>query len=209
MPSAIGMRVRAGNPTMRPSLCKNVALLPLMPVLLMLAVMMGGMRCDLDRWRGKTAHAHLVRLAMLVEQFRLQCGRLPKALDELVGVLDREECDGVRVPRLSEFKDPWGNWFAYWRSSHGSRFEVRAIGKDGIYGTADDVVVDGWKWPWPEPYWRSWIPGRWMAEFFLQLAVVCVVIGWPLSALAGWICGAVRARRAKAGDTRRGGGLHQ
>ena len=117
MPSAVGVRVRAGNLTMRPSLCKSVALLPLMPMLLMLAVMMGGMRCDLARWRGKTAHAHLVRLEMLVEQFRLECGRLPRALDELAGVLDRDECDRVRGPRLSEFKDPWGNWFVYWRSS--------------------------------------------------------------------------------------------
>jgi len=194
---------------MRPSLCKSVALLPLMPMLLMLAVMMGGLRCDFTRGRERVARAYLVRLEMSVELFRLECGRLPNALDELVGVVNQENCASAAVSQLSQLKDPWGNWFVYWRSPDGRRFEVRAVGRDGVYGSADDVVADDWKWPWPEPYWRSWIPDRWMAQFFFQLALVCVVAGWPLSALAGWICRAVSARRAESGDTRRGGRLRQ
>lgn len=188
---------------MRPLLCKTIALLPLMPVLLMLAVMMGGMHCDLARWRRNAARAHLVRLEMSVERFRLDCGRLPNALGELVGVLDRNDCDSVAVARLSELKDPWGNGFAYWRSPNSRQFEVRAIGKDGVYGSADDVVTDGREWPWPEPYWRRWIPDQRMAEFLLQLALVCLVVGWPLSEFAGWVCRAVRRTRA-ASDNGRG-----
>jgi hypothetical protein len=200
---------RAGHPTMRPPLCKTVALLPFMPVLLMLAVMLGGMRCDPARWRWRTALADLVRLEMSVERFRLNCGRLPHALDELIGLLDHDECDSRSVAPLSKLKDPWGNCFVYWRSPDGRRFEVRAVGRDGVYGSRDDVVKNGWQWPWPEPYWRSWIPDRRMAEFFLRLALVCVVVGWPLSAVVGWICRTGRQVRAGSGDVRRGAGPHQ
>ncbi|HVH34158.1 MAG TPA: hypothetical protein VM847_08625, partial [Tahibacter sp.] len=57
--------------------------------------------------------------------------------------------------KVSDLLDPYGNRFVYWRSGDGRTFEVRGIGRDRVYGSADDVTTSNWTWPWPEPFWRT------------------------------------------------------
>lgn len=104
--------------------------------------------------QGRPFHAvraAATRLEMVIEVFRLDCGRLPDSLDELSGVVRERNC--VKDPvRRSVLVDPFGVPMVYWRSADGSAFEVRSIGRDRVYGSADDVSTSDWEWPWPRPW---------------------------------------------------------
>ncbi len=100
-----------------------------------------------------SARAAAIRLETVIEVFRLDCGRLPDSLDELSGVVRERNC--VKDPvRRSVLVDPFGVPMVYWRAADGSAFEVRSIGRDRVYGSADDVSTSDWEWPWPRP--RNW-----------------------------------------------------
>ncbi|WP_386069222.1 type II secretion system protein GspG [Tahibacter sp. UC22_41] len=94
------------------------------------------------------------KLAMSIEAFQLDCGRLPDRLDELTGEARSGTCAVRPWAKASDLRDAYGTRFVYWRSDDGSTFEVRGIGRDRVYGSADDVTTADWTWPWPEPFWR-------------------------------------------------------
>lgn len=126
--------------------------------LLLLALVAAIIGCTCVDCGGYNANrARAVKLSMSIEAFQLDCGRLPYQLDELIGEVRSDSCN-ERWPwaRASDLRDPYGSRYAYWRSDDGRRFEVRGIGRDRVYGSADDVSTSDWSWPWsrPEPFWR-------------------------------------------------------
>lgn len=104
------------------------------------------------RGRLGAAIAQAERLETSIEAFQRDCGRLPYALDELVGVVSHDDCRDIATLRLPMLTDPWGNTFSYWRAADGRTFEVRSIGPDRVYANADDVSTSDWEWPWPRPW---------------------------------------------------------
>jgi hypothetical protein len=108
--------------------------------------------CRLGPGRYLAARVQAERLAMVVEGFRDDCGRLPDQLDELFGVVRDRNCF-TTPQRTSQLIDPWGRPLVYWRASDGSAFELRSVGRDRVYGSFDDLASGGWIWPWPQPPW--------------------------------------------------------
>jgi Type II secretion system (T2SS), protein G len=109
-------------------------------------------RWDLPPYRFDASRAVVVRAEMSVEAFRLDCGRLPHSLDELLGAWSGPPCGPDPWSRLGDLRDPFGNKIHYWTSGDGLRYELRAVGRDRVYGSADDVVCGDWDWPWkPAP----------------------------------------------------------
>jgi hypothetical protein len=98
--------------------------------------------CRLGPGRNGAARVQAARLEMYVDAFRQDCGRLPDSLGELLGVASEPDCV-KSAPRESDLIDPFGTPFAYWHAADGSRFDVRSHGLDRVYGSTDDVTVDG------------------------------------------------------------------
>lgn len=135
--------------------------------------LMGG--CDLEHGRYRAAQVQAERLALVVEGFRNDCGRLPDQLDELFGVVRDRNCF-TTPPRFSQLVDPWGSRFVYWRADDGRTFEVRSVGRDRTYGSFDDATSGCWTWPWPQPPW-SWAErGRRVAPI-VMLVLVLLLLG--------------------------------
>lgn len=144
------------------------------PVLVVIAQM--PMTCDLERGRARVAEVQAVRLGADVETFRVDCGRLPDSLDELAGVVREPDCV-KSARRLSSLIDPYGEPFVYWRAADGGRFEIRSLGRDHVYGSADDVASDDWTWPWPRPWYVRVDGWRLMSVLLLPL-LLAVAIGF-------------------------------
>jgi len=134
---------------------------------------------------------------MSIEAFQLDCGRLPYALDELLGVVSQGDCAAVEIERLRMLLDPWDNPFAYWRAADGRTFEVRSIGPDRVFASADDAVSRGWSWPWPNPYTRFRPNWQGIIELVLPALIGFVLIGWPFIVLVRWCWSPFRRRGSR------------
>lgn len=134
--------------------CLEVCVVLLLVVVVAFWVLDSVGSCRLGPGRYLAARVQAERLAMVVEGFRDDCGRLPDQLDELFGVVRERNCF-TTPPRPSQLVDPWGSRFVYWRASDGTAFELRSVGRDRVYGNFDDLASSGWSWPWPQPPW-SW-----------------------------------------------------
>lgn len=122
--------------------------------LLLLVFLAASLSCTcVDCSSYNASRAGIWKLAMCVEAFQLDCGRLPDQLDELISEVRPEGCAGPWA-RASDLRDPYGSRFVYRRSADGSSFEVRGIGRDRVYGSADDVTTSDRPWPWLETFWR-------------------------------------------------------
>jgi hypothetical protein len=144
--------------------------LVLLPVLGWFAGLIVNQGCNNEHSRSNAARAAAIRLEMEIEMFRLDCGRLPDSLDELSGVVRGRNC--VKNPvRRSVLLDPLGVPMVYWRSADGSAFDVRSIGRDRVYGSADDVSTSDREWPWPRP-WNWQVIGRRALALLVLIAFV-------------------------------------
>lgn len=115
--------------------------------LLLLVFLAASLSCTcVDCSSYNASRAGIWKLAMCVEAFQLDCGRLPDQLDELISEVRPEGCAGPWA-RASDLRDPYGSRFVYRRSADGSSFEVRGIGRDRVYGSADDVTTSDRPWP--------------------------------------------------------------
>lgn len=86
---------------------------------------------------GKSA---LQTLAGKVESFRMDTGRLPTTLDELVTAPG--DASGWLGPyaKEAELKDPWGHPYEYRTPGESSDFDLVFLGKDGkVGGTSVDA----------------------------------------------------------------------
>lgn len=133
--------------------------------------------------RPRATRAQIAMLDMAVEAFRLDCGRLPGSLDELLGVFREPDCV-KSTHRLSSLIDPYGEPFVYWRAADASRFEIRSLGRDRVYGSADDVSSNDWSWPWPRP-WYERVDGWRRVSALLPLLLAGAIVYRVVAAFAG------------------------
>ena len=88
-----------------------------------------------------------------VEEYAVTHGTLP----EERGWLDALERDNLISAKPRKL-DPWGNEYSY-RITKGG-FDLRTVGPDGVYGSADDQMrANRWAWTRCREPWRSWLWG--------------------------------------------------
>lgn len=87
----------------------------------------------------KSATIQLEKIANSVELYRLETGRYPEELSDLVrrpnGV---ERWNGPYVRKLSQLQDPWGNDLELRRPGENGPFDIISYGADGRPGGEDD-----------------------------------------------------------------------
>ena len=94
-----------------------------------------------DRAKVNLARAQVQTLAEKVEQFEMDTGALPGALQDLVKAPG--DAAGWLGPyaKESELKDPWNHPFEYAMPGEGRPFDLLSRGKDGEPG-GDSVDAD-------------------------------------------------------------------
>lgn len=87
-----------------------------------------------DRAKANLAKSQVTTLAQKVEQFQMDTGRLPTALDELAA--EPGDAAGWLGPyaKAAELKDPWGNPIEYRAPGEAGPFDLVILGKDGKVG---------------------------------------------------------------------------
>ena len=95
-----------------------------------------------DRAKANLAKSQVITLAQKVEQFQMDTGRLPSALDELA-----TEPSGVAgwlgpYAKAAELNDPWGHAIEYRAPGEAGPFDLVILGKDGkVGGSSVDADV--------------------------------------------------------------------
>ena len=95
----------------------------------------------------KSAVIQLEKIASSVELYRLETGRYPESLEDLVrkptGI---ERWNGPYVRKMSLLKDPWGNDLVIRRPGENGPFEIISYGGDGRPGgDGDDADIFNWE----------------------------------------------------------------
>ena len=87
-----------------------------------------------DRAKANLAKSQVTTLAQKVEQFQMDTGRLPSALEELA--TEPAGAPGWLGPyaKAAELKDPWGNAIEYRAPGEAGPFDLVILGKDGKAG---------------------------------------------------------------------------
>ena len=95
----------------------------------------------------KSASIQLEKIANTVELYRLETGRYPETLTDLVRQPDGvERWNGPYVRKLSQLKDPWGYDLVLQRPGENGPFDVISYGGDGSPGgEGDDADVHSWE----------------------------------------------------------------
>ena len=87
-----------------------------------------------DRAKANLAKSQVQTLAGKVEQFQMDTGRLPNALDELVTAPGNANGWLGPYAKEAELKDPWGNPVEYRTPGESGAFDLVVLGKDGKVG---------------------------------------------------------------------------
>jgi len=87
-----------------------------------------------DRAKANLAKSQVTTLAQKVEQFQMDTGRLPTALDELA--TEPGGAPGWLGPyaKAVELNDPWGHPIEYRAPGEAGPFDLVILGKDGKVG---------------------------------------------------------------------------
>ena len=87
-----------------------------------------------DRAKANLAKSQVITLAQKVEQFQMDTGRLPTALDELAS--EPSGAPGWLGPyaKAAELNDPWGRAIEYRAPGETGPFDLVILGKDGKVG---------------------------------------------------------------------------
>lgn len=93
-----------------------------------------------NRANVKITETQLVTLAGKVDQFRMDTGKLPESLDQLVTSPGIPSWLGPYA-KPEELKDPWGGTIDYRRPGESGPFELVSLGADGAAG-GDSVNAD-------------------------------------------------------------------
>ncbi|MCP4714397.1 MAG: type II secretion system major pseudopilin GspG [Deltaproteobacteria bacterium] len=96
--------------------------------------------------RLKTAQAQIELLCTAIDTFRLDMGRYPKELNELVQKGDDKRWEGPYLPKRVP-KDPWDKPYEYRVPGEGGRdYDIIAYGADGTSGgEGEDMDVVSWR----------------------------------------------------------------
>lgn len=86
-----------------------------------------------DRANVRLTETQLITLAGKVDQFRLDTGKLPDSLDQLVNGGGTPNWLGPYA-RAEELKDPWGNAIEFRKPGGNGPFELVSLGADGASG---------------------------------------------------------------------------
>ena len=87
----------------------------------------------------KSATIQLEKIANAVELYRLETGRYPEELSDLVRRPDGvQRWNGPYVRKLSQLQDPWGNDLIIQRPGENAPFDIISYGADGQPGGEDD-----------------------------------------------------------------------
>ena len=95
----------------------------------------------------KSAGIQLQKIANAVELYRLETGRYPEELTDLVkkpqGV---ERWNGPYIRKMSQLKDPWGHELLMRRPGENGPFDIVSYGSDGQPGgEGDDADINSWE----------------------------------------------------------------
>jgi general secretion pathway protein G len=95
----------------------------------------------------KSAGIQLEKIANAVELYRLETGRYPEELTDLVkkpqGV---ERWNGPYIRKMSQLKDPWGHELLMQRPGENGPFDIVSYGSDGQPGgEGDDADINSWE----------------------------------------------------------------
>jgi len=95
----------------------------------------------------KSTGIQLEKVANAVELYRLERGRYPEELIDLVkkpqGV---ERWNGPYIRKQSQLKDPWGNDLILQRPGENGPFDIVSYGADGqAGGEGDDADINSWE----------------------------------------------------------------
>lgn len=131
--------------------CRGFTLIELIVVIALVAVLAAivapnllGKAGDANR---KAAMVQLEKIASSVELYRLETGRYPETLTDLVqrpqGV---DAWNGPYVRKLSQLKDPWGNDLVLRQPGEHGPFDLLSYGGDGEPGGEDDAAdIHSWE----------------------------------------------------------------
>ena len=95
----------------------------------------------------KSAGIQLEKVGNAVELYRLETGRYPEELIDLVkkpqGV---ERWNGPYIRKMSQLKDPWGYDLVLRRPGENGPFDIISYGSDGQPGgEGDDADINSWE----------------------------------------------------------------
>lgn len=93
-----------------------------------------------------TAKAQISLLCTAVDTFRLDMGRYPESLDELVKKVDDRRWKGPYLPGQLPL-DPWGNPYIYRVPGEGGRdYDIMSYGANGVPGgEGEDEDIVSWR----------------------------------------------------------------
>ena len=94
-----------------------------------------------DRAKVRLAQAQVQTVAEKIQQYEMDTGSLPNALDDLVAAPG--DASGWLGPyaKPAELKDPWNKPYEYRVPGDGAPFDLLSLGKDGQAG-GDSVNAD-------------------------------------------------------------------
>ena len=93
-----------------------------------------------DRANVRITETQLITLAGKIDQFRMDTGKLPESLDQLVTSPGIPSWLGPYA-KPEELKDPWGGTIDFRRPGTSGPFELVSLGADGAAG-GDSVNAD-------------------------------------------------------------------
>ena len=95
----------------------------------------------------KSAAIQLEKIANTVELYRLETGRYPETLMDLVEQPQGlERWNGPYVRKRSQLKDPWGTDLVIQRPGQNGEFDIVSYGGDGQRGgEGDDADIYSWE----------------------------------------------------------------
>jgi general secretion pathway protein G len=129
---------------------QGFTLIELLVVIVILGLLVGlvGPKV-LDRLKGAnqtTAQTQIQLLSTTIDTFRLDMGRYPKELGELVNKVDDKKWEGPYLPKRIP-KDPWGNSYEYkFPGEEGREYDIISYGADGTSGgDEENIDIVSWK----------------------------------------------------------------